>query len=289
MNVAGFLFLSLCIYSFAWVCFSLFFACFMELLFYNCIISGMLSMTCSLVAFSSTISRWKSHPSVCLSPLAHRFHQCLTLLWPWSSVSSHTLNAGCLAPIGGYWIAFGLLCLLGSRCSPGSCCLCGGGGVCPSRGSRYYVCVWLASRSGGSSALWSLCDTVVILLFLQEYHSAYCAVLFSSPHGSNLTDTQHTDLIKRRFVRYREARASSFSPLFLFSMALGICYHVLSSLSHLVSLSQSYSHQFKSFRSKESAEERGIKKKKPFFNNVCLSLRYDWWNVMFGRRPLLVC
>ena len=28
-------------------------------------------------------------------------HQCSTWIWPWSSVSSHTLNAGCLAPIGG--------------------------------------------------------------------------------------------------------------------------------------------------------------------------------------------
>ncbi len=43
------------------------------------------------------------------------------------------------------------------------------------------------------SALWSVCDTVVILLFVQDYHSSYRAVLFSPPRGSNLTDIQHTD------------------------------------------------------------------------------------------------
>ena len=36
----------------------------------------------------------------------------------------------------------------------------------------------MASRSRGSSALWSMCETVVILLSAQDYHSPYCAVLF---------------------------------------------------------------------------------------------------------------
>lgn len=106
MTIAGYDFFS----CFRFACF----AWFMELLFFNCIISSTFSVTCSLVAsfIDGQLHEKAIFPLSVTARSSH--HQCLTYLWPWSSVSSHTLNAGCL---GSHWrlsIAFGLLCLLGS-------------------------------------------------------------------------------------------------------------------------------------------------------------------------------
>lgn len=66
MTIAGYTFFS------CFILLEFVFACFMELLFCNCIISGMFSMTCSHVAFSWIVNSMKKPSSCCLSPLAHR-------------------------------------------------------------------------------------------------------------------------------------------------------------------------------------------------------------------------
>lgn len=137
-------------------------------------------MTCSLVALS-LIAKWMIKSSFCCLSLLASHHQCLTLLWPWSSVSSHTLNAGCLVPIGGFQLLLACFACLVRWCPPGSY-------VCVvvvmvdfvSGGSHIYVNVRLPSRSRGSSTLWSICDTVDIIVFVQTCHNTYCEVLFSS-------------------------------------------------------------------------------------------------------------
>lgn len=75
-------------------------------------------MGCSLWSALLWLFHWLQHPDGKIFLLSFvsagtLHHQCSTLLWPWSSVSSHTLNAGCLAPIGGYRLLFACFACLG--------------------------------------------------------------------------------------------------------------------------------------------------------------------------------
>lgn len=149
-------------------------------------------ITWCLAAFSLSAKLYEKVINLLSVTASPSHHQCLTWLWPWSSVSSHTLNAGCLTPIGGSQLLLACFaCLVLAWFS--SFVWWWWWGLSP-EAPVIYVYVSLASLNRGSSALFSMCDTVVILMFVQDYHSTYCAVLFSSPHGSNLTDIQHTDL-----------------------------------------------------------------------------------------------
>lgn len=57
-------------------------------------------------------------------------------------------------------------------------CLCGGGGVCLQRVLYIqYICMYVyvyTSHNRDSSSLLCVCDTVVILLFVEIDHSSYC-------------------------------------------------------------------------------------------------------------------
>lgn len=151
----------------------------MELLFFNCIISGMFPMTCRFMAFSLIWNAMKKPSSCCLSPLAHR----IIYAWhdsgpdlqsaptPWMLVASLPLEA-----LNCFWLA---LPAWFSGCLPGSC-------LCVviefvSRGSCSPV--WLTSHSRGSSAVWwsfyvwyctrlpqsLLCSTVLLPSWLKPY------------------------------------------------------------------------------------------------------------------------
>lgn len=115
--------------------------------------------------------------------------------WPWSSVTSHTLNAGCLAPIGGSRLLLACVARLVSLCSPGSP-VCGGR-CCPHRLCCHVcvidpsekrvalmhceVCVWLSLYCAHSIyliwmqyCLYWLYSTVPFLLWLKpDYLSAH--------------------------------------------------------------------------------------------------------------------
>lgn len=98
-------------------------------------------------------------------------------------IFSHLPHPECWMPRS-HWrlsIAFGLLCLLGSLMPAWFLCVCVVVMVdFVSGGSHIYVNVRLPSRSRGSSTLWSICDTVDIIVFVQTCHNTYCEVLFSS-------------------------------------------------------------------------------------------------------------
>lgn len=194
-------------------------------------------------------------------------HQRLTWLWPWSSVSSHTLNAGCLALCSGS----ALLLLACSACS-----------LLDARLALVFV--WWRSLSPKALVMcnWPLtaedpvhCEVCEALWLF--HHSNYCPVLFFSPRGSNLTDIQHTDVYKSRCGLSRTGRVGFF---LLLSVPLILCYgtqHLLLcrllflTLFLFLYLTLSLT-LFSGADSSESAVERGIGKKL-LFDNVCLSVR----------------
>ena len=148
-----------------------FFSCFISFLFLACLWITFLSMhhfwhvlydlqSCGVFIDSELHEKAIFLLSVTACP-SH--HQCLTWLWPWSSVSSHTLNAGCLAPSRGSQLLLACFACLVSWCSPWFSCLCGGGGggvgVCLQKSCCYWcICVIGLSQQRFQ---W-LCDTVVI-------------------------------------------------------------------------------------------------------------------------------
>lgn len=211
-------------------------------------------------------------------------HQCLTLLWPWSSVSSHTLNAGCLVPIGGFQLLLACFACLVRWCPPGSY-------VCVvvvmvdfiSGGSHIYVNVRLPSRSRGSSTLWSICDTVVIIVFVQTCHNTYCEVLFSSSLlvAQTLKYSAHRfKLIQKERIQNRES--ALFIVLRLFSSnfvrqpasATICCLLFLTLFLFPISPPPVSVILFSGADSEESAVEQDVRgEKKPLCSNICLSLR----------------
>lgn len=137
-------------------------------------------------------------------------HQCLTLIL--ALIFSQLPHPECWMPRLPLetppLVASGLLCLLGSWCSPGSC---------------VYVATLFMSwrsfflRSRGLSQ--QRCDTVVIWQLLQDYHSS-CTFPFPSFCGSNFPDTQHTDWFYKagwRFSFCFSASTTVTSGFFLFS------------------------------------------------------------------------
>lgn len=123
------------------------------------------AMTCSRVAFSMNCKlHEKAHPPlVCHCwPIASSMLD-LTL----ALIFSQLPHPECWMPrlpleaLNCFWLALPAWFLMLAW----FLCLCGGGVV-------IYVYVSLASRSRGSSALRSMCDTVVILLSVQDYHNS---------------------------------------------------------------------------------------------------------------------
>lgn len=179
-----------------------FFSCFVLLVLHG--LWNYFSLTASFPAcslwpavlwlLSSTANSMKKPSSRCLSPLDHRIINAWHISGPdlQSAPTPWMLDAS--APIGGSQLLLACFaCLVLSArlvlvsvwwwsSSPDALVI--------------YVYVYLASRSRGSSALWIMCETVVILLSAQDYHSSYRAVLFPlPPRGSNLTGIQHTDWV----------------------------------------------------------------------------------------------
>lgn len=125
------------LFHFAWICF----ACLSNYFFFKCIISGMFSMTCSLVAFSLIMNSMKKPSSYCLSPLAHRIINAWHNSGPdlQSAPTPWMLDAS--APIGGSQLLLACLpawVLVLAWFS----CLCGGGLCLETFLLFMYMCNW---------------------------------------------------------------------------------------------------------------------------------------------------
>lgn len=158
MNIAGFPFFFFgYIFFFAWL---IFFFSFVYASYSAC------SLWPAALWLSHCLLTWWEKSSSLFSVTAGTsHHQCLTLLWPWSSVSSHTLNAGCLAPIGGSQMA---------------CFACSVLVRCLSSEAPLLYLMWLEA-SYLVKCLWrfGLCNNTAILVV------QCCCPPF---YGSNLTD-----------------------------------------------------------------------------------------------------
>lgn len=234
-----------------------FFSCFILLEFVLHVLRNYFSLTASFLAcslwpavswlFSWIANSMKKPSSSCLSPLAHRIINAWHNSGPdlQSAPTPWMLDAS--APIGGSQLLLACFaCLgLGARLVLVSVWLWS---LSPDA-LVIYVCVSLASCSRGSSAPWSMCDTVVILLFVQDYHSSYCAVLFSLPPfvaQTLLIFSTQTDF-NPNVVCPEQGGSTSFS-FFSFLLWHSTSTTMLSCLSHSVSLFQSYSHRFQLLR-----------------------------------------
>lgn len=176
-----------------------FFSCFIWLEFcmiisndflFICTISGMFSMTCRFMAFSSMGNSMKNAYSCCMSPLAHHIINAWHDSGPDLQSAPTPWMLVCLAPIGGSQLL--LACF--------ACLVVGSFLVLVfvwwwSLSPQVVFFVWFASRSRGSSELSSMCDTVVILYCTKLL--GYCAVLSSFPRGSNLIYSAHRSRLSR--------------------------------------------------------------------------------------------
>lgn len=168
------------IYFLVSFCLIFFPACFIELFLDTALFSACFFYY-YLVAFPSSVSCRLTEKaafllSVTTSPL---HHQCLTLTL--ALIFSQLPHPECWMPrlpLEAPPVASGLLCLLGSWCSPGS--------------HVYVVTLFVSWRSCSRGLSQPRCDTVVIWQLLQDYHSS-CTFFPPSFCGSNFPDTQHTD------------------------------------------------------------------------------------------------
>lgn len=177
-------------------------------------------------------------------------------------------------------IAFGLLCLLGSRLvlvfcvvvefvSGGSCYLC----ICViGLSEQRFQCtvkyVWHCGHFTVCTGLpqYLMCSIVLLPSWLKPYwYSAHRFIL-----------------IQMWFVQNREGRLFPFLLIFFRStqhlLPCCLLFLALFLFSNLTSLG------FSGVDSRQSAVDWGIGKK-PLFDDVCLSLGQDWWNAMFGQWP----
>lgn len=169
MNIAGFPFFFGYFFSLFFVLHGLFFS-------FLCIIFRMLSLTCGLVALSLFANLMGEVILLFSVTAGTSHHQCLTLLWPWSSVSSHTLNAGCLAPIGGSQMLL-------------ACFACLVLGACPvfvwcwsSEAPLYLNVIVIGLPQQRLHTLWSVCDYLVCATIPQSLCSAFVLPLWLKPY-----------------------------------------------------------------------------------------------------------
>lgn len=250
----------------------------MELLFFNCIISSMFSMTCSLVAFSLFVNSMKKPSSCCLSLLAHRiinaWHNSGPDLQsaptPWMLDASLPLEA-----LNCFWLALSAWFLVLAWFS----CLCGGG-VCLQRLLLFmYMCNWpltaeVPVHCEVCVTLWSFyclykTTTGLIVQYCSPPRVAQTLLIFStqiyfkSTYGVSRTG-QVDFFFLLLFSSYFSSMALNINYYFYFFFSLCFSFPILLPLVSVTPFSRA--------DSRESAVEWSIRKK-PLFDNVCLSLR----------------